>query len=246
MHPPRVTTSDPALADRLSLSLRDPDADLLLESTAEGLRLAVLRAPEHDPQLAEGLPLCIDLDKLDTTSSMGRSLKQPILKAVGIKKGNPHRPRVLDATAGLGEDACLLARFGCAVTCLEQHPVIHALLKDAFARASLDLQTLNTNALEFLALNPQSPTPNAHEIVYLDPMFPAERRAKERKPLRMLRWLLADTAATDEPALLKAALTHATRRVVVKRPKHAPPLADREPPVTHKAAAVRYDVYPTG
>ncbi|HAD42901.1 MAG TPA: 16S rRNA (guanine(1516)-N(2))-methyltransferase, partial [Plesiomonas shigelloides] len=51
---------------------------------------------------------------------------EAVAKAVGIKKG--YLPDVVDATAGLGRDAFVLASIGCRVRLLERHPVVAALL----------------------------------------------------------------------------------------------------------------------
>ncbi|GHM54843.1 hypothetical protein ECZU51_35130 [Escherichia coli] len=49
-------------------------------------------------------------------------------KAVGIK--GDYLPDVVDATAGLGRDAFVLASVGCRVRMLERNPVVAALLDD--------------------------------------------------------------------------------------------------------------------
>src|SRR5690606_23122611 len=61
---------------------------------------------------------------------------QPVARAVGLKPGI--YPKVLDATAGLGRDAFVLAALGCEVVMLERSPIIAALLDDALARAALE------------------------------------------------------------------------------------------------------------
>ena len=194
--------------------------------------------------MAQGKPLVINLAAVDATSGHGRSLKQPIAKAVGLRKGESHRPTILDGTAGLGEDAALLVGLGCKITAIEQHPVVYALLEDAVHRAGLPITLKHTDShqsLRQLADEDQPP-----DIVYLDPMFPApqNRRAKQRKPMRLLAWLLNHWPATDETAMLNAARASAQQRVVVKRPKHAPDYADTEPAFRHIGSAVRYDIYP--
>lgn len=242
---PTVTVQhDQALAQRLGLSFADAEADLALAMTDDDLGLHVLRPPEHDLELGEGKPMVINLSAVDATSGHGRSLKQPIAKAVGLRKGEPHRPTVLDGTAGLGEDAALLAGLGCQVAAIEQHPVVFALLEDAAKRAGLPMDLKHANTLQ--ALSQSTTEDQKPEIIYLDPMFPQPhaRRAKQRKPMRLLAWLLTDWPATDEAQLLTAARTHASRRVVVKRPKHAPDYAGVTPAFRHTASAVRYDIYP--
>ena len=61
---------------------------------------------------------------------------QSIAKAVGLKSGA--MPTVVDATAGLGRDAFVLASLGCKVTLIERSPVVAALLQDGLARAAQD------------------------------------------------------------------------------------------------------------
>ena len=61
---------------------------------------------------------------------------QAIAKAIGMNKGAI--PSVLDATAGLGRDAFVLASLGCKVQMLERNPVVAALLDDGLMRAQRD------------------------------------------------------------------------------------------------------------
>ncbi|WP_263458299.1 class I SAM-dependent methyltransferase, partial [Erwinia amylovora] len=49
---------------------------------------------------------------------------EAVAKAVGIKSG--YLPDVVDATAGLGRDAFVLAALGCRVRMLERNPVVAA------------------------------------------------------------------------------------------------------------------------
>ncbi len=238
-----------ALAERLELPLatrfRDPHDLHLTLAKSDRLELRV-NAPDHP--LAGGHPVVADPLALDTTSPAGRKLNQPLFKAVGVRKGNPFRPAVLDATAGLGEDTWLLAAAGCKVIALERHPVVHALLDDALRRAAEehpDIASRIELRLGNLALGtnpvPRTPYPEA-DTIYLDPMFPPGRKTVEKKPMRVLRWLVGDDADAD--ALLAAALDRKPHRVVVKRPRHAEPLAGPEPSHTHDAGkALRFDVY---
>lgn len=78
-------------------------------------------------------------------------------------------------------------------------------------------------------------------VICLDPMYPPSRKsALNRKELRMLRAVVGDDP--DAPELFALACHVAQRRVVVKRPRHAPPLAPN-PDIQYKGASVRYDVY---
>jgi 16S rRNA (guanine1516-N2)-methyltransferase len=147
-----------------------------------------------------------------------------IAKAVGIQSGV--RPVVLDATAGLGRDAFLLAQLGCHVTLIERHPLIGALLADGMGRARLDeevgpiVQRMDLrlgNAIEII----QEWSGEPPQVIYLDPMFPhRDKRALVKKEMRVFRPLVGDD--DDAALLLAAALALATHRVVVKRPRKAP------------------------
>ncbi|NBC10965.1 MAG: class I SAM-dependent methyltransferase [Planctomycetes bacterium] len=238
-----------ALSAELGLP-RGADADALLVVTPERLEVRVQRG---DPTLVRARPTWIDLTSLDTTSGPGRSLQNPLLKAVGIRKGDPHRPAVIDLTAGFGEDAWLLAAAGCTVTACEQHPVLFALLRDALRRAAATHPDLaarirlhHADAVTWLARSDIDHRQT--RILYLDPMFPAKRKTAQRKPMRLARLLLGQDEAAAEAAtarLFAAALGAGGRRVVVKRPAKAPPLtpAMAQPVASHAGRALRFDVY---
>lgn len=238
------------LAAELSLPLANLDcatADLALVVTPDRLEIRVLRG---EAGFAGGRAVAPEFAKLDVTSGPGRSLRQPLLRAAGIKKGDPYRPVVVDATAGLGEDSWLLAGAGCRVVAVERNPVLAALLRDAVERAR-DLAPEVAGRITVLAGDAAELLPKMHEradlpaidVVYLDPMYPghASRKTAERKPMRVLRWLVGEDSDAD--SLLEPALMAARRRVVVKRPTSAAALAGRTPVATHEGRGVRYDVY---
>lgn len=254
-----VTAEDPerravavAIAQTLGIPLFDQDIPpsdhgLALVQTSSRLELRVLGG---DPLLAGGRATACDLTGIDTRSGPGRSLSQPLIKAVGIKRREPFRPRVLDATTGLGEDAWVLASVGCEVLAYERNPATDALLVDGLMRASkVEPETAGRmrvmhgdgiQALQALAVVAPADRP---DVVYLDPMFPLGRKTAERKAMRVLRMLSGDD--TDAHELLTAALSTATRRVVVKRPLRSPALQGPEPTVVHKGKSLRFDVYVT-
>lgn len=203
-------------------------------------------------------PIATDLMTIDATSGHGRSLQQPLAKAVGLRKGDPYRPHVFDATAGYGQDAWLLASLGCRVTAVERSPVLALMLEDALRRAGEtqpDIAAHITTAfgdsvhiLEASDVNPRR-APHLHaglrgggfDVIYLDPMFPPKRKAaKPRKQMVLLSHIVGPDADSD--ALFVAAMKTAKRRVVVKRPLHAEPLAP-DPVAVHAGKSHRFDVY---
>ena len=210
------------------------DARLCLRSTAQGASGAV----------------CVDFDN-NSLQYRQRHPAQPeaLLKASAVKHG--HMSRVLDATAGFGLDAYLFAAAGCEVTLCERSAILHAMLADGMRRASLSLddrvrQTvarMHLLAGDSLTLM-QAKWQERPEIIYLDPMFPERKKksAKVKKNMALLQQLLH--GEEDAPGLLEHALTLAAKRVVVKRPRHAPFLDGRAPGFTLEGKSSRFDVYP--
>lgn len=220
------------------------------------------QAPENEAWLGwdEDLQLCLFLKNGKSLLSaqvnwvdgqakhrrqFGGGRGQPLAKAIGLKRGV--NPRVLDATAGLGRDAFVLASLGCDVQLNERVPAIHALLSHGLTRAELDADL--SEIISRISLHPcQSSIDLMHhmdqppEVIYLDPMYPERKKsALVKQDMRVFKTLVG--ADEDEAELLNAALELATHRVVVKRPKSAPPLAGPEPSTDISSSSTRYDVY---
>ena len=79
-----------------------------------------------------GLSYQGDFENMLHRVTNGRLQHEMLVRAAKSEK--PGR-RAIDATAGMGEDAFLLAAQGYEVTLYEQNPVIASLLKDALRRA---------------------------------------------------------------------------------------------------------------
>ena len=174
-----------------------------------------------------------------------------IAKAIGLN--SPTAPHVLDATAGLGGDAFVLASLGCPVTMVERVPEVHALLADglrvAGAWGSAKDQTLiailkrmtliESDAAKYMQTLQDTKKP---EVVYLDPMFPLRTKsAQVKKEMHVFHQLIGKDVDAD--LLLQIAQECAQKRVVVKRPRIAPFLAGLEPNYTLEGRSNRYDVY---
>lgn len=176
----------------------------------------------------------------------GGGLGQDIAKAVGVT--GRFKPRVLDATAGLGRDSFVLSSLGCSVMSCERHPVVAALLEDGLQRAAMDPGTadvvdritLRFGAATEFTESDQSLRP---EVVYLDPMFAddAKGSAQVKKDMQAFRTLVgADTDADD---LLDWALSLARCRVVIKRGRKAAPLGNRIADYSINGKSNRFDVF---
>ncbi len=230
-----------AWAERLGLPLQDDTAAFAVQVGADGLQIQ---------QLGPQAPGPVRVDFVEGQAAHRRQFGggngQMIAKAVGIAQGI--RPQVLDATAGLGKDAFVLASLGCQMTLIERQPLIAALLEDGLARARADeevgpivgrMRLLTGNAIERMrAWEGEAP-----QVIYLDPMFPhRDKSALVKKEMRVFRPLVGDDL--DAPALLEAALALASHRVVVKRPRKAPIIDGPKPSHSLEGKSSRYDIYP--
>jgi len=173
-----------------------------------------------------------------------RAGTDPLLRAVGRWR------EVIDATAGLGGDAGTLAAAGRQVTLVERHPVLAAVLDDAL-RCWRDAGVVAASRMRLVVADARAVLASARaDVVFLDPMYPervggdrARERSQARKAeaARLLRLLAGDDG--DQGELLRIARRAARHRVVVKRPRHAPPLAGRPPNGALSGRTVRYDLY---
>lgn len=228
-------------ARRLGLPLEDDHADFALQVGNEGLQLQ---------QLGDDVPGPVRVDFVEGAVAhrrlFGGGSGQMIAKAVGIQPGM--RPSVLDATAGLGKDAFVLASLGCEMSLIERQPIIAALLEDGLARGLKSaevgaiigqMRLLTGNSIELIRAWEGTPP----QVIYLDPMFPhREKTALVKKEMRLFRPLVGDDM--DAPALLEAALALASHRVVVKRPRKAPCIDGPKPGYALDGKSSRYDIYP--
>ena len=177
----------------------------------------------------------------------GGGKNQAIAKAVGLNKGV--NPSVMDATAGMGKDAFVLASLGCNVTLVERQQPIYALLVDGFRRASQSEHLpWFTERMHLQHNTSQQAMANAiklqqeFDVVYLDPMFPhREKSAAVKKDMALFQTFVGTDDDADE--LLPLATELATKRVVVKRQDYAPFLQDKTPSTQIKTKKNRFDVY---
>lgn len=176
----------------------------------------------------------------------GGGKSQDLAKAIGLHKYKS--PQVVDATAGLGREAFVLASLGCQVTLLERSPMIYALLADGLKRAAATADTQLTTIISRMhlqhidALNWLQTPSFQPDVVYLDPMFPERQKsALVQKEMRFLHEIVGEDY--DSAKLLALARGIAKHRVAVKRPRLAPELAELKPAFVITGKAVRYDVY---
>lgn len=231
------------LACRLGLPIthpQDTEYPLLLTLTPERLELRRTGKGAEGPLFVDFRGGAVDYRRRQTTSR-----KEAIARAVGLKGGSSLG--VLDLTAGLGRDSFILAGLGCTVQMVERSPVVAALLADGLTRAKKEPSLAGIITRLSLIVDDSRNILDAWqgarpEVIYLDPMYPHRgKSALVKKEMRIIRLLAGDDQGSDQ--LLAAALKLAGRRVVVKRPRLAPPLSGPKANFAISGKNSRFDVY---
>ena len=185
------------------------------------------------------LPLFVDFSPAIWQKRRDAGKKQGLVRACKPTKGL----RIIDATAGWGRDAAVLASFGATVLMLERQPMMAALLADALTRLPFDsplsLSLLNRDAKDYL----QTLLPVDYpDVIYIDPMHPLRQKsALVKKDMQVLQQLIG--ADQDAAELIQLAMMRARVKVVVKWPQRLPPIG--KPSLTIDGKTVRFDVYQT-
>lgn len=209
--------------------------DALISFDKEGAGLTLLNQIKMKP-------LLLDFELLSYRQRLlrGGRQKEPVARAVmnGLEDG----ALVFDATAGLGRESMILAHAGAKVVAFERQLPIWIILNDALKRAqgsrffpftlpllspigtikdySLALAGADNHSLKLVQeLNSARP-----EVIYYDPMFPErENSAQVKKDMFVFQQVIGEDKDIIE--FLELALELAVKRVVLKRPSYAPPLA---------------------
>ena len=213
------------------------DTGFALEQSAEGLQLRWLKHPEM-------LPLRIDFlaGKSAFRAAQARIKDEAIARACALQKLKS--PTILDATAGLGRDALVLAQLGAEVGLNERHPVVRQLLVDALARLHAAMPEWQQRLYFVQVESLTQVAADSFDVVYLDPMYPkGDRKAKAavKKDMQMFQHLVGPDEDAD--MLLSPALRIARQRVVVKRPQHADFLGGVKPNAQVVSKKHRFDLY---
>ncbi|MBA3582833.1 MAG: class I SAM-dependent methyltransferase [Gammaproteobacteria bacterium] len=225
----------------LSLATENLSADFLLMLTKQRLELRDNRA--------DAIGGAVYVDFVEGKAGFRRQhegRQQALARAIGLK-GLQH-PHIIDATAGLGRDAFVLASLACEVTLLERSPILAALLQDGLNRAraeaalnaiTTNMRIIHTNSIDYLQ---HAPNVERVHAIYIDPMYPGRKKsALVKKEMRVARALVGDDP--DAALLLRHAIRTTVQRVVVKRPNEAPALADLKPHAQIPGKTTRYDIY---
>jgi 16S rRNA (guanine1516-N2)-methyltransferase len=156
--------------------------------------------------------------------------KQPLAKALGLKKGIP-APKVLDVTAGMLSDTLLIYSLGCKVSALERNPIAYILARNTLEISDIDID------IEFLDA---SELDRIQDVIYFDPMYiDINKKALPKKEMRIFR----DVVGIDSDAKLVASkIKSLCKRLVIKRSIKGSPLMDN-PDMSYLGKSTAYDVY---
>jgi 16S rRNA (guanine1516-N2)-methyltransferase len=176
----------------------------------------------------------------------GHAHSHALAKAAALTHRGAPLPSVVDATAGLGRDAFLLASLGAQVTMIERSAEVYELLHKgltAAGEAGPEWAAV-INRMKLIFGDARNLLPRlCPEVVIVDPMHPPRRgTALVKKEMRLLR----DLVGTDDDALqlLQVAIGSASKRVVLKWPLRAHLLSDLpKPSYQIVGKTVRYSVY---
>lgn len=209
--------------------------DALISFDKEGAGLTLLNQIKMKP-------LLLDFELLSYRQRLlrGGRQKEPVARAVmnGLEDG----ALVFDATAGLGRESMILAHAGAKVVSFERQLPIWIILNDALKRAQgsrffpftlpvlSPIGTIKDYSLALAGTDNHSLTlandlNNARpEVIYYDPMFPErENSAQVKKDMFVFQQVIGEDKDIIE--FLELSLELAVKRVVLKRPSYAPPLA---------------------
>lgn len=154
-------------------------------------------------------------------------------------------PFVMDACAGLGQDAFLMSLGGCRVIACESNPQIYAVLHDACLRAKekgwCGMDNMSLVFMNSILLMQHWPESRLRpDVVYLDPMFDKPYKGEVKAYARLLKLLACQDSVQE---LLEVALKFARNKVVVKRPLKGGCLMGKAPTYQLTGKTTRYDIY---
>ena len=176
----------------------------------------------------------------------GKGRGQNLAKAVGMKS-NKNR-NIVDATAGLGYDAFILASLGAKVTLIERSKKMFELLQNGINEATSFGGGIERiiNRMDLLFGDSKDILPKlSPEVIMIDTMYKDRKKtALVKNNMRLVREIVGPDS--DYVELIKVALDCAKNRVVLKQPRYADPIIEIKK-CSHQilGKSIRYDVFMT-
>ena len=176
----------------------------------------------------------------------GKGRGQNLAKAVGMKS-NKNRT-IIDATAGLGYDAFILASLGANVTLIERSKIMYNLLQEGISEAKSFGGEISDiiSRMNLIFGDSKFILPDLlPEVILIDTMYKDRKKtALVKNDMRLVRDIVGSDS--DYIQLIDVALNQASNRVVIKQPRYADQI-DNIKPYSHQilGKTIRYDVYMT-
>ena len=174
----------------------------------------------------------------------GKGRGQNLAKAVGMR-ANKNRT-IVDATAGLGYDAFILASLGANITLIERSETMHKLVADAMLQAKSHGGEVSkiVSRMSLLFGDSKNILPGlSPRVILIDTMYKDRKKsALVKNNMRLIKEIVGSDP--DHIELINIALNFACNRVVIKQPRYDEPLKGVKP-WSHQilGRTIRYDVY---
>ena len=176
----------------------------------------------------------------------GKGRGQNLAKAIGMKSNNNRT--IVDATAGLGYDAFILASLGANVTLIERSKIMYNLLQEGISEAKSFGGEISgiISRMNLIFGDSKFILPDLlPEVILIDTMYKDRKKtALVKNDMRLVRDIVGSDS--DYIQLIDVALNQASNRVVIKQPRYADQI-DNIKPYSHQilGKTIRYDVYMT-
>ena len=169
--------------------------------------------------------------------------QQPILKALG-KDILHNKGKVIDTTAGFGNDSFIMSSYGLSVISIEQDPLVYCILdtlKNMLLKKRPDIswQVMQGNSIHWVE---HITSKHAIDAIYLDPFFQKKSKSLPKNSMQWLQKL--SSSSPDTQALFDHCQRTNVSRIVVKRDLKAPYLSNKLPnagSIVQKSS--RFDCY---
>ena len=174
----------------------------------------------------------------------GKGRGQNLAKAVGMKF-NKNRT-IVDATAGLGYDAFILASLGANVTLIERSKTMYNLLQEALTEAQNFGGEISAiiKRMDLIYGDSKDILPKLKpEVILIDTMYKERKKsALVKNSMRLVREIVGSDP--DYLELIDVALNQASNRVVIKLPRYSDENNNYKP-YSHQilGKSIRYDVH---
>ena len=176
----------------------------------------------------------------------GKGRGQNLAKAVGMKSNK--NKKIVDATAGLGYDAFILASLGAKVTLIERSDKMYEILQNGINEGESfggEIEKI-INRMDLLFGDSKDILPKlSPEVIMIDTMYKDRKKtALVKNNMRLVRDIVGPDS--DYIELLEVALNCAKNRVVLKQPRYADQINEIRK-CSHQilGKTIRYDIFMT-